>query len=166
MEKIPSSVPTPYDHPRTNLVWGIVKGMSPLILMSAVLIGILAWISHTQSQFWEAHHRTLTIRSVDEIGDLRVVTFTDSDSILVFRHAPHEWFAPPLLARQVNYGWDLGDETMHFTFVMVNPDGRLTNRGGGGEGLLLGRDQLMRVANLKPSASTADITTRGLFSLH
>lgn len=124
---------------RRRLRWDLFKLMAPMFLLVGALMTLLLWKMHDNEQTWKGA-RILTVASVTEHGAVRVVTFTNTDSVLVFTHAPNGWFKPTLKLHTVRY---LNDNGVIFTmFSMTKPDGKPA-AGFSANDIMIGRDALL-----------------------
>lgn len=124
---------------RRRFRWGLIKLMAPIFLLFGAMMALLLWPMHDNEQSWKGS-RELNVASVTEHGAVRVVTFTNTDSVLVFTHSLNGWFKPGLKLNTVRY---LNNDGIVATmFMMTRPDGKSVV-GYSPDDILIGREALL-----------------------
>ncbi|MBI4092805.1 MAG: hypothetical protein HY420_02670 [Candidatus Kerfeldbacteria bacterium] len=101
----------------------IITVLISLAVMMAALIGLTHWNFNLHEQPWNSA-RTLTVSSVAEVGELRVVSFTNTDTVLIFTHSPDGWFVPSLKLNAIRYGDVYKTRHTLVRYYLTKPDGK------------------------------------------
>lgn len=96
-----------------------------MFLLIALLFGSITYLNEQNQKVWRSA-RLLTPKQIVSVGELRVIGFNETDSLLIFRHCPGGWFAPPLVLQSVKYLFLGTDQHLSLIYTMRHADGKLT----------------------------------------
>lgn len=124
----------------------------PAILMVA-FVAVSSLIQTQKEKAWDSA-RTLTVSNVTEVANLRVVSFVETDTVLVFTHAPKGWFVPELKLHTIQYRLNPNGRAL-VIYHLTKPNGKAEVRAMNDD-LLIDRRMLataLRLVETKAPAS-------------
>lgn len=125
----------------------------PAILLVALAALMSCWMYIWSKNAWDSA-RTLTVSNVTEVANLRVVSFVETDTVLVFTHAPKGWFMPELKLHTIQYRLNPNGGAL-VIYHLTKPNGKAEVRAMN-DNLLIDRRMLataLRLVETKAPAS-------------